>query len=450
MSKGVLIRERIFRASEEVLRYRGADFLEAVFDNVRTNTLRFASSRFHQGVTETDMTVYVRALKDGKIGVSSTNSLEKDSLRETVKDAIGIAGHLKREPFRVSLPEAPAGYSSIESYIEETARMTEEEKVSVLSKGFLRAKRRGVSLSGALSTYCGEVAVFNSNGIEACHPYTVAHLSVVAAKGDITGFKSALSKDISRIDARKIMEEAAIQCLLPGRPGRLKSGYYRVLLEPPAVSELLHWLSYIGFGAKSFHEGTSFLSGRLGERVTGEAVTIHDNGIDERGLSVPFDFEGVPKRRLPLIERGVAQSVAYDSFTASIDGSISTGHASYPDDAEGPLPAHIFMEGGALLRGEMLSALGDGIVINSFHYVNGLLNPRETVMTGMTRHGTFLVKGGKIKCPLSPMRFTENILKAFERIEGISSETEVFPNHSFPLSSIVAPHILIDGFNFTS
>ena len=419
-------------------------------DNVRIEALRYASSRFHQGVTETDLKVYIRVLSHGCVGVSSTNSLDRGALKETQRDALNIARHLRKEPFNLRLPGPAPGYGRIGSFFENTADMTGVEKVSALSKGFKKEAKRGVLVSGILQTSSGEIAVFNSNGVEAYHPYTVAHLVVVGTKGEVSGFKSALSKDISRIDVIKAMDDAADACLLSGRPRALPPGPYRVLLEPPAVSELLQWLSYTGFGGKNYHEGTSFLSGRLGQRITGAAVTIYDNGLDERGLSAPFDLEGAPKRRLPIIEKGVAASIAYDSFTSSIDGSVTTGHASYPDDAEGPLPAHLFMEGGGLLKGELLKMLGDGIVINSFHYVNGLLNPKETLMTGMTRHGTFLVKGGKIRHPVKPLRFTENILRAFERIEGISSETEAFPNHTFPLSSIVVPYLLIDGFNFTS
>ena len=98
---------------------------------------------------------------------------------------------------------------------------------------------------------------------------------------------------------------------------------------------------------------------------------------------------------------------------------------------------------------ELLTGLDNGLFVKSFHYVNGLLNPREGLMTGMTRHGTFLVEGGKIKRAAHPLRFTENIVKAFERIEGMSEAVEVF-EHNSSLGSISAPHLLLASFRFTS
>ena len=304
--------------------------------------------------------------------------------------------------------------------------------------------------SGALSTESGSLFVFNSNGVEASHKYTSAHLSVISTKEGQSGIRIELSKDISGIDIPGAMIESASRCIEAQSPREAAPGAYRVLLEPPAVAELLYWLSYTGFGAKNFHEGTSFLSGKIGEQVTGPAVTIFDDGADPVGLSVPFDMEGVAKKRLLIIENGVARGVAYDSFTASAEGAVSTGNAPFPEETEGPMPDHIFMEPGEQNPEELLEKLGTGILVRSFHYVNGLLNPAESLMTGMTRHGAFFVEDGRVRYAVSPMRFTENIMKAFERIDGVSSATGLLPNHGFSLSSISAPHLLIDGFKFTS
>ncbi|MBI5826456.1 MAG: TldD/PmbA family protein [Deltaproteobacteria bacterium] len=410
--------------------------------------MRFAGSSFHQGGVKTDCAVYIRVILGRKIGVASTNSLERSALVHCLDRALRIAEHVSEEGFPLLLP-GPSVYADIGSYFVSTASMDDAEKVSVISEGFKRGEALGVLHSGILSTSVGEIAVFNTNGVEAYHPYTSAFLSSISTGEGSSGFSSALSKDISSIDILDVMEESADSCLKGMAPRDLATGVYRVLLEPPAVCELLHWLAYIGFGAKNYHEGSSFLSGRLGEKITGENVTIYDDGADPRGMAVPFDLEGVGKRKTMLIERGAASGVVYDTFTASLDGRGSTGHAPFPEDPEGPLPDHVFMEGGSCPRSEMVERLGEGIVVKSFHYVNGLLNPKQTLMTGMTRHGTFYVDNGKVLYPVRSLRFTENILEAFGRIEEISREVKVFPNHDLPLSSITAPYLLIDGFRFT-
>ncbi len=445
----MLLKERILEESEAIIKSDGADSVEVVVDNSRLNVIRFAGFVFHQGVTESDCRIYIRVMRGKKVGVASTNGLKRGALKDCLERALNIAEHVKEEPFQLSVP-GPKAYSDINSYFERTATITNAEKVSMLTKGFKNAGAFGVLQSGAFTTRAGELSVLNSKGVKAYHPYTAAFLSVVSTKENGSGYKCALSKDISGIDVFKIMDDSVQRCLSDRSPKVMGPGVYRVILEPPAVAELIQWLSYIGLGAKSFQEGTSFLSERLNEKVTGDNVTLYDDGLNPAGMAAPFDMEGVPKKRLNLIEKGVARAVSYDSFTSAIDGAVTTGNASFPDDTEGPLPGHMFMEAGELSPEEMTEMMGKGILVKSFHYVNGLINPKDTVMTGMTRHGTYFVDKGKVKYPVNSLRFTENIIKAFERITGVSREAEVFPNQSFPLSSITAPYLLIDGFNFTS
>lgn len=445
------LKERVFDEAQRLLRAgaAGADAVEVVVSSTLSSTVRFASSVFHQGSSCSDAEVFVRVVSGRRVGVASVNSLERGDLEGCLRRALETAGRARPEPFDVALPGAQE-YPQVDSYFEQTASMTYGEKAALLSEGFRRAARNRALVAGSLSTEAGSLFVFNSNGVEAFHPYTAAHLSVVAARDAQSGLGMGMTKDISRMDIPATVEEASLRCAEALSPRDFAPGACRVLLEPPAVAELLYWLSYTGFGAKTFHDGTSFMSDRLGEAVTGPLVTICDDGADPRGLSMPFDMEGVAKRRLPIIDRGVAQAVAYDSFTAAVAGMAPTGNAPFPEDTEGPMPDHIFMAPGEEAAAAMLERLGTGVLVRSFHYVNGLLDPSESLMTGMTRHGAFFVKDGKVRYPVRQMRFTENIMKAFEKIEAVSAETGLLPNHGFALSSISAPHLLIDSFNFTS
>lgn len=445
----MLLKDKIIEAGRSVVNAREADSIEVLINRERVSSIRFAGSVFHQGGTESDCSVYIRAIKGRKVGIASTNGVDGAMLRDCLKRALDIAGHTSEEPFEIRLP-GPSDYPEVKSYYGTTAGLSDGEKVALLARGFDASARAGAENSGILSTKEGEVAVLNSNGVEAYHPYTTAYLSVVSTSGGASGYGSAYSKDISKIDFEGVFSRSLKNCIEAKGPREIKPGRYRVLFEPHAVSELLEWLSYTSFGAKSFHEGTGFLSGRLGEAVTGEGITIYDDGLSPLAVGRPFDLEGAAKKRLPIIEKGVAKAVAYDSFTAALEGAATTGHAQYPGEVEGPGPDHIIMEGGATPAAKMLEALGGGLVVRSFHYVNGLLDPRESLMTGMTRHGTFWAEGGKIKYPVKALRFTEKIMEAFKRTVALSRELETFPYNSFPLCSITAPYVIVDGFNFTS
>jgi predicted Zn-dependent protease len=86
--------------------------------------------------------------------------------------------------------------------------------------------------------------------------------------------------------------------------------------------DLLDMLGYLGFSALAVQEERSFFE--PGRRIGSDLVTIVDDGHDPAGLPLAFDFEGVAKQRVELVERGVCRGVVYDSQTAARAGVTST------------------------------------------------------------------------------------------------------------------------------
>ena len=95
----------------------------------------------------------------------------------------------------------------------------------------------------------------------------------------------------------------------------------------------------------------------------------------------------------------------------------------------------------------MIESLDRGLFVRRFHYVNGFLEPRRAVFTGMTRDGTFLVESGKIKYPVKNLRFTHSMLDAFSNVEMISKEAKL--QVSSWMGASMVPALKIKGFNFS-
>ena len=229
----------------------------------------------------------------------------------------------------------------------------------------------------------------------------------------------------------------------------LPLGTYEVILEPEAVAELMEWLGSIAFGAKSVEKRTSFLAGRMGEQVMDRRVTILDHGNEPRSLRLPFDFEGTPKQQVLLIDRGQAAGIVYDAAYGQRFGHPSTGHGMSADDVEGPMPLHLAMLPGTTSTAQMVRACSRGLLIPRFHYVNGLLNPREALMTGLTREGTFLIEDGKLVAPVTTLRFTQSIVEALRHVAGISKERRLVADPSAGLGCALMPTVHLKRFHFT-
>jgi predicted Zn-dependent protease len=222
-------------------------------------------------------------------------------------------------------------------------------------------------------------------------------------------------------------------------PISIDAGEYDTILMPYAVADMLEFLAWLGFGALSVQEGRSFM--KLGEKITGEKITIWDDGRDMRGLPRAFDSEGVPKERVDLIVNGIANAVVYDSRTAHKEGKESTGHSSGGPGTYDPMPTNLFMQPGDSNIDEMIATTERGVIVTRFHYTN-VIHPTQTIITGMTRDGTFLIEDGKITKPIKNLRFTDSILERFNHVRQISEATK-------RQAGAVVPALRVSGFRFT-
>jgi predicted Zn-dependent protease len=146
-----------------------------------------------------------------------------------------------------------------------------------------------------------------------------------------------------------------------------------------------------------------------------------------------------------LVARGIARGIVHDTFTAGRAGCESTGHAHPAPTPYGPFPTSLFMGAGRASKESLLRGIERGIWVTRFHYVN-VMDPRATVITGMTRDGTFLVENGQIVRPIRNLRFTEEILGALARVSGVAGDPLLLPTW---FGSVRCPAIRVEGFTFT-
>ncbi|MCP4582320.1 MAG: TldD/PmbA family protein [candidate division Zixibacteria bacterium] len=425
-----------------------AEQTEAVFVGKNSGLTRYANSYIHQNVAESNGTIFFRSAVDGKVGVASTNSFRQESLLRAMRNSFEIARFQPPNPDFKGFPK-PAKFKKTNTFFEPTAKYTPKQRAEVIRKICKEADKHKVTVAGAFSTSSSEVAVVNTNGIAVYQPLTAASINLVAMSDSSSGFASGLSRRVVKIPFAAITETAIKKCLDSQNPLELEPGKYDVILEPEAIAEIMNWMTYIGFGAKPYLENTSFMSKKIGKKAMGPDISIYDEGANASGLAMPFDFEGVPKKKVFLIKKGLIGGPVFDSLYASKNKSRSTGHAMPPGGSEGPLAGNIFIAAGKKSRESLLSSVKNGILVTRFHYINGLLNTTKTVMTGMTRDGTFRIKNGKIVGAVKNLRFTESINKAFCRVGGISRETNLVANWWDDLGCCSSPSVYIKRFNFS-
>lgn len=410
---------RLLETAQAVVRASPADETEVVLGQGRSFLTRFSRNRIHQNVGAEEAWAVVRVVAAKRLGVATASSLSPSALAEAREAALAIARSSERTPDWPGLPP-PRPLRQADAWDTATAEASADRRADLAAAIVAAARARQGEAAGAVETEEGSIAVASSAGVAAHASHTRAEINTVITCGDGSGYAEGLSTRLADLDARAIGRRAARKARRSRAPKPLPPGRYDVLLEPPAVAEWIEYLSYIAFGGKDFQEGRSPLSGRLGQKVTGEAVTIRDSGLDRRTLPMPFDFEGMPKRRLALITRGVAKAVATNHYRARQLGQRrSSGHALPASSGYECMPMHLFMGGGRSSARQLVAGLKRGLLITRFHYTN-ILDPMKTVLTGMTRDGTFLVEDGQVVGPVRNLRYTENVLEALGRTDGLS------------------------------
>jgi PmbA protein len=382
----------------------------------RAAITRYSHSSIHQNAVSDETHATVRAIVGRAIGVVSTNSLAVPDLRRALADAASLAKASRADDGwpGVAEPEAigePQAFDAATAEADAAAQARDIERICATVP-------RGMRAAGTQQVELTEDAVTNTRGVAAYAPSTMAYVrALVLNEPSGSGYAEDLAWRASALDPEAVAERASKKAALDHDRIQLEPGDYEAVFEELAVAEILRIVSITGLGGEQVREGRSFMSGRIGEKVTGDRFTLSDDVLDVRTVGIPFDVEGTPKRAVPLVERGVVRGPVYDRASAKAAGTRSTGHAADRSRyAPGGHAANLSMAGGTATHEELIGAVRRGILITRFHYTN-TPDPRAATMTGTTRDGTFLIEDGRITRALANVRYTMSALDLFAGID---------------------------------
>jgi PmbA protein len=270
----------------------------------------------------------------------------------------------------------------------------------------------------------------------------------LVAGEDSSGREQGSGWRVSTIPVESLGQRAMRTAQEGRNPRNIDSGEYTVVLTPYATEDLLNMLNYYGMGAQAVLEARSWMCDRIGEKVMSSLVDIWDDGMDSSGVPTPFDFEGVPKRRVNVVEKGVVKSPVFDRITAKKMGKVTTGHALPATMRSfGPIATNLFMAPGTSSIEDMITSTERGLYVSRFWYTR-LVHPRDCVITGMTRDGVFLIENGELAYPVKDLRFTQSYVEALAKVEGVSNETRLLMSE-FGGQATLVPGLKIGAFTFT-
>ncbi len=424
----------------------------------RSQLSRFARSRPTQATAVDDLAVEITCVRDGHTATARARGTDDDAVREAAGRAAEAAAASARTG-RGSYPGLPGPADPPpphDGWDAETARLDPAAGGRALEAAFAAAERHGLEAFGIWTAGEVRTAVASTTGVRALDAVTDSFVKVICRDGgERSGFSAAAAKSARALDTSRVAEEAARKAA-PGERADLPAGEYDVVLDADAVGVLLEFVGALAFNGLAHAEGRGALVGRLGRRVAAASINLADTPRFKSTLPRAFDAEGVPKRPLPLIQDGVAHRVVHDTRSAALAGrgARSTGHALAPGGAlGGPEPTNlVLVGGGARDIHELAQPIERGLYVTRLWYVNAV-HAKRTLLTGMTRDGTFLIENGLITRPVRDVRFSDEALRILDATEALTARPRLVTQGEFYgrrfASGVVCPALRARGFRVT-
>jgi len=451
--------EQALEAIEFGLKESSADVTEILIMAERTDLTRFANLAIHQNVSEISYQAFFRTIWCNRVVVIESNDLSRSAIKETLHRSQELAGAVSPSAIVPDFAHTvrgkqPALQDEMVTFNPATAACGLESRAEIVNRICGVFRTHGVNGSGNIRVQQLEMAVGNSAGLRRYTPFSIIGLIVTATDETnwSSGYNNWIGRDIEASDPEGLATVAAMKCLMGRKPKVVEAKPMTAILEPLAVAQLLFHLNYrsLGlFGAKSAGLRENFIFDHIGKTITSPMISIHDDATTEGLVPMPFDFEGVEKKCLELVTKGVAKGIAHNLTTAIAFKQSPTGHALPPTSEFGPTPLHLVMDAGDSSVSDMIESTEYGVLVSRIHGFVNPLSSKQGYLAGTTRDGLFLVENGRISGPIRNLRWMDRIFSAFDTVEAISRARKVHFTDElwFPTMALV-PTIKLGKFNF--
>ncbi len=415
------------------------DSYELCFTRERTKTFEAAQGDLLSKDFKEEEGISLRAIKDGKMVFSYTYEQGKKAAAALLENAAVLMPFLDHDPFHAFAP--PSGsYPTLDLYDEAGLALGEESKIKALidMESTIRTfdSRINTTRNCELHEAEIEIAMINSNGLEAKGSKTVYALSgmaVAAQNGEeVSWYDWTWGSRYSELAAPALGSRIAQKAVSFLGGEVLNTGTYTGLLTPACACQILEILSP-SFLSENLHKNKTRLKEKAGQKMFSEKLTILDSGT--RGIGAfPFDGEGVPSRENVLVRQGVFESFLYDMYYGNLFKKASTGNG-VRSGIKGPprcATRGFYIDSGETKAG--IEELKEGIVIEELmgtHMANSVTGDFSLGAIGHYH------SGGKKK-PFNGVIFSGNLFDVLSSVRAVGGDLTFYGSYG-------SPSLLIEG-----
>lgn len=397
----------------------GASEVETHYSITRNVEVKIESNEISDASLRLNRSLHIAVVLGRKLGFSRTTDVSDKGVEDAVEKAYRLASSSNENPLWKQLP-SPKPFPPVKGTFDDRISSFEPDGVVKLAKEMLSEARRDPRVSvpgGSASLTQGETHVANSRGILGSDKgtgITMELMTLAKDNGEVGSF--AFTWEASRkldLDPAEIGREAAVKAVESLHAKKIESFRGALLLDYDVSVDFVSALSE-ALNGDMVWRGSSPLKDKVSQDVAVSFFSMVDDGTLEAGVSTSmFDYEGVPRMRTVLIDRGVLKSFFHNTYTAGILGVETTGNAS---GFLSVAPSNIIISPGDLSADEIVKNIKRGLIVRRF---SGYIRPEDGVASGSVKQA-FLVENGEIKHPVKECMISENLYQLLKNIVGMS------------------------------
>jgi PmbA protein len=427
--------EELARRAAEAATAAGASDAEAWAEGGRSREVRVHAGEVESLTEATGRGLGIRAWIGARTGYAYGTDLSDAGLSELAEAAVGAA-RVADEDEHSAAPEPSGDAAEIPGLRNEGVASTGTAEVIDLAKRIERAAlERDSRVTGVEEVvYVDEdssAAIATSRGVSGAFGASVAYSFLQAMATEDSEVQTGLGFGVSRspgdLDAAEIGAEAGDEASSMLGATKPESRTCPVLLSDRVAAS---FAGFIGGAlcADVVQRGRSPFTDRLGEDLASEALQLVDDGIDSGGLaSAPFDGEGTPRGRTPLLADGKLLAYLHDSYTARRGGATSTGNAARASYRSPPSvsTSNLMIDPGEFSFDGLLERVGDGVYVTEVAGLHSGVNP----VTGRFSVGATgkTIAGGALAEPLREFTIAGDLLGTLAAVQVVGAEARWVP-----------------------
>ncbi|MEO0084467.1 MAG: TldD/PmbA family protein [candidate division WOR-3 bacterium] len=409
--------------------------------SIEANDIKLAKSQISDGVG-------IRVFKNQGLGFASVNTLAKEKVLDAVSNAVRLANLAPSDSGNILPMPAetmPVVKDIYDPNVENLTMQDVLDYANTLLKTAINYDRRITIDSGIFSGSYGEHTVMNSKGIKVAEKFSSFEYGILGMARDnqeVSCFQDEFdsTRKISEINVVKVAMTFAEKVLksLGAKKGESFKG--TVILEPEVFADFIG-VAINAVSANNVQKKMSRWIGKLNQKVVSDCLTIEDNGLLPAGpASSAFDREGVSRKPLIIIDKGILNGYLYNSYCANKENRKSTSHAvggvrSIPSVG----PSNVIVHVGEKSLQKLISEVKKGVFVTR---LSAQPDPFSGDFSGVVKGG-FLIVDGELKQPLIETMIAGNVFTLLNQISGLSKESK-------KVGSFFLPYCRIEDVSVTS